>query len=99
MNKVILGGLAAAAVIAPIALAAGSASAADVARCQETVVTTTATTAEFDTVQPAGEYGQWGNTWKHHYTVTVNPDGTFTGTGVQNGNDGWTSFTDEPETI
>ena len=61
MKKFILGGLAAAAVIAPLALAAGSAAAADVARCQATVVTSTATTATFDADQPAGAYDQWDN--------------------------------------
>ena len=99
MKKFILGGLAAAAVIAPIALTSGSASAAEPARCQETAVTNTATTATFEAHQPAGAYGQWDNRWIHTYTVTVQPDGTFTGTGVVNGSDQNGTFTDEPETI
>ena len=43
--------------------------------------------ATFTAIQPADEYGQFGNVWTHDFTVTVNPDGTFTGTGVQDGHD------------
>ena len=55
--------------------------------------------ATFDAVQPAGAYDQWDTTWKHHYVVNVNPDGTFTGEGTQNGNDGYSQMTDVKETI
>jgi hypothetical protein len=45
-------------------------------------------TATFTATQPAGEYSQFNNVWTHNYKVTVNPcDNTFTGTGVQTGQD------------
>lgn len=47
-----------------------------------------AQTATFTATQPAGEYSQFDNVWTHNYKVTVNPcDNTFTGTGVQTGQD------------
>ena len=55
--------------------------------------------ATFTAWQPAGAYSQWENVWSHDYTITVNADRTFTGTGVQNGNDGVTTFENEAETI
>jgi hypothetical protein len=70
MKKVILGGLAAAAVIAPIALTAGSASAAET--CQ-TVATTTGP-ATFHATQPSGG----GGNWVHNFHVNVTTDGSFT---------------------
>ena len=67
----------------------------------ETVVTSTVTTttATFTATQPANGYHQWLNLWTHDYTVTVQPDGSFAGTGVQNGHDGQATLTNEPETI
>jgi hypothetical protein len=61
---------------------------AGVERCEATVpVTTTVKTATFTMIQPANAYEQWSNVWTHDFTVTVNADNTFNGTGVQNGTD------------
>lgn len=100
MKNIILGSLAAIAVAAPLALSAAPAN-ADVPRQCETVVTSTVTTttATFTAIQPANEYHQWLNLWTHDFTVTVNPDGSFAGTGVQNGHDVQTTLTNEPVTI
>src|SRR4051812_5524351 len=98
MRKLILGLVAATAVAAPIALSTGTASAVGTPRCQETYVTSSTTTAEFDANEPAGAYDQWGNVWNHHYTVTVQPDGSFTGTGGVTGDDGTNVLNNEPET-
>jgi hypothetical protein len=75
MKKLMLGALAALILAAPLALAAVPAN-AEVAR-----------TATFTAIQPAGQVSQWDNVWTHVYTVTVQPDGTFTGTGVEDGYD------------
>lgn len=40
-------------------------------------------TATFTVTQPYGQVGQWDSVWTHNFTVTVNPDGTFTGAGKQ----------------
>src|SRR3954469_21669345 len=78
MNKFILGLAATAAIATPIAVA-GTASAAGVARCQETVVIDTVSTTEatFTVNQPKDTVGQFDNVWKHVYTITVQPNGTF----------------------
>jgi hypothetical protein len=70
-------------------IVAGTAS-ADVARNQP------AQTATFTVTQPAGQVGQWDNVWTHNFTVTVNGDGSFTGTGTETGQDqgGPGSFTE-----
>jgi hypothetical protein len=44
-------------------------------------------TATFTITQPAGQISQWDNVWTHNFTVTVQPDGTFAGTGVESGQD------------
>ena len=43
--------------------------------------TVTITTATFTVNQPKDTVGQFDNVWKHDYTVTVQPNGTFAGTG------------------
>src|SRR5262245_8595382 len=63
------------------ALAVPSVASADVSRCQSSA--TEAATATFTVTQPSGA----GGLWTHDFTVTVKPDGTFTGTGVVNGLD------------
>ena len=50
---------------------------------------TSTTAATFDADPARRRVRPVDNIWKHDYTVTVNPDGTFTGNGIQNGNDGW----------
>jgi hypothetical protein len=52
MRKIILGLVAATAVAAPIALATAPANAVGTPRCQESVVTTSSTTAVFDAIEP-----------------------------------------------
>ena len=51
--------------------------------------TVTTTTATFTVNQPKDTVGQFTNVWKHDYTVTVQPDGTFSGIGsiTDNGGD------------
>ena len=43
--------------------------------------TVTTTTATFTVNQPKDTVNQFDNVWEHVYTVTVQPDGTFAGTG------------------
>ena len=82
MKKIILGLVAAAAVAAPIALTAGTASAAVERQCETAVTSTvTTTTATFTVNQPKDTVGQFTNVWKHVYTVTVQSEGTFSGHG------------------
>ena len=78
-KKFILGGLAAAAVITPIALTAGSASAATT--CQN--VPTTTGPATFHATQPSGG----GGNWNHTFSVNVASDGGFDGYNVITGLD------------
>jgi hypothetical protein len=85
MKKFILGSLAAAAVIAPIALTAGSASAATT--CQN--VPTTTGPATFHATQPSGG----GGNWDHTFSVTVASDGGFTGLNVIEGLDAGNTVT------
>ena len=57
-------------------------------RCEASVpVNTTITTATFTVTQPAQEYNQWNRLWTHNYTVIVNADGSFSGTGEILGDD------------
>ena len=58
-------------------------------RCEASVpVNTTVTTAKFTALQPKDTVGQFGNVWKHDYTVIVNSDGSFSGTGAVSDNGG-----------
>ena len=102
MKKILIGLAAAAALITPV-LAAATAS-ADVPRCGGG--TSTTTTATFTAWEPAHEAGQWVWNWEHDFMVTVNLDGSFSGTGVQNGQEvhGWgdgygAEFQDQPVSI
>jgi hypothetical protein len=84
LKKIIL----AVAVAALAVMAVASSASADVARCDALLpVNTTVTTATFTMTQPANEYRQWENVWTHDFTVTVNADHTFSGTGIQTGHD------------
>jgi hypothetical protein len=72
-----------------MALAIPSIASADVPRCEASVaVNTTVRTATFTWTEPAQTPHQFENVWTHNYTVIVNPDNTFDGTGVQDGTDG-----------
>jgi hypothetical protein len=90
------------AMIATMAVAAlpGATFAAAPRQC-ETVVTSTVTTttAKFTATQPANAYHQWDNVWTHDYTVTVQPSGSFAGTGLQNGHDDSVTMVNWAETI
>jgi hypothetical protein len=72
---------------------------ADVPRCAAPVTSTTGATFSFD--NPAGAVGQWDNVWHNVFTVTVAPDGSFTGTGIVTGHDQITNLdvTGAPEAI
>lgn len=83
MRKLIIGFLAIAMLAIP------SVASADVPRCEASVpVNTTVTTAKFTALQPKDTVGQFGNVWKHDYTVIVNSDGSFSGTGAVSDNGG-----------
>jgi hypothetical protein len=73
------------------ALAVPSIASADVQRTQDTVTTPAPKTATFNATQPSGA----GGNWVHHFNVTVNSDGTFTGTNVITGTD----YGDVPTTV
>jgi len=88
MRKMLILGFAATLAVLTLGLTSGSANAA-----------TQTGKATFTITEPAGAFSQWDNVWTHVYTVDVQGDGTFTGTGVINGNDGTNLFTDEPETV
>jgi hypothetical protein len=81
MRKFVIVGATLAALVATPSIAS-----ADVQRCEATVTSTT--TATFTALQPKDTEHQFGNVWKHDYTVTVKPDGTFTGTGTVTDNGG-----------
>jgi len=83
-------------IVAAAALAIPSAASADVPRCEAAVATsTTVTTATFTVNQPRDAVSQFNTVWKHDYTVIVNADGTFAGTGVvTNGVDASTAWTE-----
>jgi hypothetical protein len=106
MRKIILGLVATAAIAAPLVAMAGPANAETARQCETAVTSTvTTTTAQFTVLQPKGTTGQFTNVWKHVYTVTVQPNGSFEGTGSITDNDGpvaWTetitgTFTDGPD--
>jgi hypothetical protein len=83
MRKFIIG------ILAIAMLAIPSVASANVPRCEASVpVNTTVTTATFTALQPKDTVGQFGNVWKHDYTVIVNPDGSFSGTGTVSDNGG-----------
>ena len=75
MRKVIIG------IVAIAMLAIPSVASADVPRCAAPV--TAATTVKFTVLQPRAAFSQWDNVWQHDYTVMVQPDGSFVGTGIQ----------------
>jgi hypothetical protein len=62
-----------------------AAASADVPRCAAPV--TAATPVTFTVTEPAGAEHQFDNVWTHTYTVTVQPDGKFYGTGEITGSD------------
>src|SRR4051812_7464267 len=76
MRKVITGIMA----VAMLAIIPAAAS-ADVPRCEAPV--SAATTVTFTVLQPRAAFSQWANVWQHDYTVTVQPDGSFVGTGTE----------------
>src|SRR4051794_16385809 len=76
MRKLIIAGMA----VAMLAIIPAAAS-ADVQRCAAPV--TAATTVTFTVLQPRAAFSQWENVWQHDYTVTVQPDGSFDGTGTE----------------
>jgi hypothetical protein len=72
-----------------------SAASADVPRCEASVTTgTTVKTATFTALQPRDTVGQFTNVWKHDFTVIVNSDNTFSGTGNVYGPDGSVAWTE-----
>jgi hypothetical protein len=81
MRKLIMTGMALAMLAIP------AVASADVPRCEASITTnTTITTAKFTVLQPRDQVGQFDKVWKHDFTVIVNPDGSFSGTGdVTNG--------------
>ena len=86
MRKLIIAGMA----VAMLAIIPSVAS-ADVPRCEASVpVNTTVTTATFTALQPKDTTHQFDNVWKHDFTVIVNTDGTFSGTGSTTDNGGST---------
>src|SRR4051794_7044779 len=85
-KKLILAALAATMAVFAVAIPTAS---ADVPRCEASVPTsTTVTTATFTVNQPKDAISQWSNVWKHDFTVIVNADGTFSGTGSTTDNGG-----------
>ena len=83
MKKIIIG------IVAIAMLAIPSVASADVPRCEASVpVNTTVTTATFTALQPKDTTNQFTNVWKHDFTVIVNADNTFTGTGTVTDNGG-----------
>jgi hypothetical protein len=86
LKKIIL----AVAVAALAVMAVASSASADVARCEAPVTGTT--TVKLTAVEPADRENVWapdGNEWTHTYTLTVEPNGSFSGEGVQNGHNIW----------
>ena len=57
-------------------------------RCEAPVTSTT--TATFTALQPKDTEHQFVNVWRHEFTVTVAPDGSFSGTGNTYDNGGTT---------
>ena len=81
MKKIIL----AVAVAAIAAMAVASSASAKVGRCEGRP---TAGTATFTALQPKDTENQFTNVWQHDFTVIVNADGTFSGTGTTTDNGG-----------
>jgi hypothetical protein len=81
MRKLIIAGMA----VAMLAVIPSAAS-ADVQRCEAQITSTT--TATFTALQPKDTEHQFLNVWKHDFTVTVKPDGSFSGTGNVTNNGG-----------
>ena len=75
-------------------LAIPASASADVPRCE--AAPATPATATFTATQPYGAVDQWDNLWTHNYTVTVNPDRSFSGDGAVSGPGGVDAF---PEKI
>jgi hypothetical protein len=75
------------------ALAIPAVASADVPRCEAPVATPA--TATFTVTQPYGQHGQWDAIWTHDYTVTVQPDGSFKGTGNVYGPGGSDAFPED----
>ncbi len=65
------------------ALAIPSVASADVPRCAAPVTATTT----FTVTEPANAEHQFENVWTHTYTVTIQADGSFVGTGEITGSD------------
>ena len=90
MRKFIIG------ILAIAMLAIPSVASADVPRCEASApVNTTVTTAKFTALQPKDTVGQFGNVWMHDYTVIVNMDGSFSGTGSVSDNGGSVAWTEQ----
>jgi hypothetical protein len=87
MRKFIIGTMA----LAMLAILPSAAS-ADVARCEAPVTSTTEAT--FTALQPKDTEHQFDNVWKHDYTVTVAPNGSFTGVGIVTNNGGASAWTE-----
>ena len=79
MRKFIIG------IFAIAMLAIPSVAAADVPRCDAPV--TSPTTVQFTVTEPANAEHQFDNVWTDTYTVDVQPNGTFVGTGEITGSD------------
>jgi len=75
MKKLILAGMAVAMLAVP------AVASADVPRCAAPVTSTT--TATFHLYNPKDVVGQWNDVWQHDFTITVAPDGSFTGSGTE----------------
>ena len=89
MRKFIIG------IVAIAMLAIPSVASADVPRCEASVpVNTTVTTATFTALQPKDTTDQFINVWKHDYTVIVDSDGSFSGTGTVTDNGGSFAWTE-----
>jgi hypothetical protein len=73
------------------AFAVPAVASANVQRTQDTVTTAAPKTATFNATQPSGA----GGNWVRHFDVTVDNDGTFTGTNVITGTD----YGDVPTTV
>ena len=93
MRKILLG-LAATALVATPLVAATSANAAVERQCETVTTGTGITTATFTVNQPKDTTTQFANVWKHDYTVTVQSDGTFAGTGSITDNGGAVTWTE-----
>jgi len=80
MRKFIIGIMA---LVAVLAIPASASAAVERCKVTTTIPSTTpsVTTATFTVNQPRGTTHQFDDVWRHEFTVTVNADGTFEGTG------------------